>query len=545
MARHPARTTSRPDLGKLEHDLDALVVNLRAVVKRRKTGEKLFEVGAPWHRGEGLYLERTDSCKVIEINEAQLEPARAIREWIEARREGRPRRIALTFEGARGSGKTHVGLLAVWLIAIAFPGARCWLVSPANTRRDELDAITHRTIPIHWRRAWSQRDFTYTLPNGSTVVYIGADDEDALKQGGYEVCLLNEAQLMTVRAYVNAAAGIRNRDERPKGLLLLAMNYSTKPRGDWTDELLDNIDAGKVNAQRFVMDPALNQSIEADTKDEVDRLSRAASPELADVDAQGKRRRFDDLAAPAFKWAARELGGHVGEPPQIGWRNVTREATAKRSGNPKGYAAVCAADFQQRPGCVGVWFQIYEREDGKRVYVAEKFIGADGNEDDLARRIAEYAASQGLDARDVLIVADSTGRHQNAARTGSKPSHAILREWFFDVYSPQRIKVSGGFGISNPDVPDSLAQFADVCDENRLLVLPSEEWLITSLRKCKTKKRGYSLRLDDAKPGYSHAVDCCRYATWYFEPKRGPVKKPRFDHETFDELSKIRGFPSI
>src|SRR5690348_141450 len=141
MARTASRRSpSRDPLAQLESDVTSRVVDLRAVVKRRSTGEVLFAVGGRWDRADHCYLD--EPCKrgkVFLLNEAQIEAARAVGAWIEARRTNQQRPVELVFEGARGSGKTHVGVLAVFWIAIAFPGARCWLVPPANTRRREID----------------------------------------------------------------------------------------------------------------------------------------------------------------------------------------------------------------------------------------------------------------------------------------------------------------------------------------------------------------------------------------------------------------------
>jgi hypothetical protein len=187
-------------LEQLEGDATAWRLDLRIVVKRRATGEVLGEVGGVYDRVRGCYLEgeRAERGKVFWVNEAQalgevggmLEdgPISKILQWIEARRSGSPRVIELVLDGARGSGKSHLGVLAVFLIAVAFPGARCLLISPANTRREELATIVRDWIPRAWR-AWQERDLRYTLPNGSTVTYVGADDEDAREAKKLKVAL--------------------------------------------------------------------------------------------------------------------------------------------------------------------------------------------------------------------------------------------------------------------------------------------------------------------------------------------------------------------
>jgi hypothetical protein len=560
-----ARTVSSPTrprdpLARFEQDAGDRYEDLRIVVVRDATSEILFAVGARWDRAKGEYFGQAQRCKIIRLNEAQclgeegnnLEegPALEIKRWFEARQRGDERLGEIVLDGARGSGKSVLGVIAVFCIAVAFPGARCLLVSPANTRRHELEVIVKDFIPPRWR-AWSERDMTYTLPNGSTITYLGADDEDALKQGGFEVALLNEAQLMTSRAYVNATGGLRNLSGRPMGVLILAMNYASKERGEWTNDHLDKIEAGLRGAKHHKLDPALNGFVDENANDIAAGLARSVSPELADIDFSGIRKLLGNMAAPMFKPARIEFGGHVGKPP-ADWVEVTRHVTALKTGYDKGYARVIGADFQRRPGCVAVVFRLFRKPGSDAlVYWAERYIEArNGYEDELAMAIDEYLNGIGLTARDALVVADSTGRHQDALhQKGTKPSHQILREYYFTVVSPMRKLKQGGWGIGNPDVDDSVAQFNCVLMDDCFYVSDEadpNEFLITSLRKCKTKKRGGSIRLDDRPPGYSHPVDCGRYVTYYFEPRRGPsVPDGGFNRAAFDALAGTRlGFGS-
>lgn len=552
--RSTASSSIRPrdPLARFEQDTTSRFVDLRLVVGRKSTGEILFSSGGRWDRPTGRYLDQPAThCKQIWLNEAQClgepgrniedGPALAIKHWIDARKANSKRLIELVFDGGRGSGKSVLGTLAIFLIAIEFPDSRCWLVNPANTRRGEIQRIVRDFIPRQWR-AWAEKDLTYTLPNGSTIQYIGADDEDALKQGGYEVALLNEAQLVTSQAYANVVAGVRNVSGRPKGLLILAHNYAAKVKGEWTNDHLDKIEDGSLNAAHHKLDPKLNGFLDEGVVDDIDASIRSVRPDLADIDALGIRRRLGDFACAAFKPFQLDKGGHVGSPPEVGWTEVTRQLTAEKTDTKNGFAIIFGADFQRRPGCVAEAFRLWRREDKRTVYALQKVIIAGDNEDDLARLMDDYLGSLGLSARDALVIADSTGRFQNASHSkNTKPSHDILREWFFTVVSPRRIKTSGkGFSKGdNPLVEDSLAQFYDICQDSRFLVAPSEEWAIESHRRCKIKPRGGTIRLDDSKPGHSHPVDCSRYVTWYFEPRRGPLAPP-IDTQTADEIRKIR-----
>jgi hypothetical protein len=337
--------------------------------------------------------------------------------------------------------------------------------------------------------------------------------------------------------------------------LILAHNYAAKDRGEWTNDHLDKIEAGLINARHHRLDPNMSDSIEEGVVDDVDGLIRSVRPDLADLDALGIRKRLGQFAAAAFKPYPVASGGHIGSPPRSvtaidgtttvrGWPDITRRETGRRTATDDGFPIVVTMDFQRRPGCVATIWRLFEREDLKIVYHAQKVIVAGDNEDDLCRRVEEYLAKLGLTPRDALAICDSTGRFQNAAHTQlTKPSHDIVREWFFTVVAPRKIKRSGKLGNANPDVEDSLSQFYDLCKADRVLVAEGEdtEWLVESLHRCKTKKRGGTIRLDDSKPGYSHAVDTARYTTWYFEPRRGHVPiEPAFDRESFEALKDLK-----
>lgn len=524
MGRTASRSSprKRDPLGILEQDASERLVDLRLVFLRALDNEFLFEVGGQWDTVDEAFVTPRCRCKVFRVNEAQVESARAFGEWISARREGRARAAEIVLEGGRGSGKSVEAVMMVFAIAIAIPDSRCFLVSTANTRRGELERIVRDHIPRQWR-AWSQLDLTYKLPNGSTVTYLGADDEDALRQGGYEVALANELQLFTPTAYATLVAGIRNVSQRPKGLLVAAMNPATKDRGQWTNDHLDKIDAGELNARRFKLEPKLNQFLERGVVDDVDSLIRSVDAGLADADALGIRRRLGEIAVPAFQPTTIDKGGHIGTPFD-GWPDVTRTVTATKTKVDGGFTEAVGTDFQVRPHCCGLAVRFYRRGDGKLVYHPFNVILAEGREDDLA----EAMLDKGHEAKSALAIADSSGAYQNVQRVRNGIySHDILREYGFTVVAPVKKRdPRGTTGVGrNPDLEDSLAQLYNVCTEGRLIVHPKCAWLIESLRRCKVK-RGASVKMDDAKPGYSHIVDCLRYVIWWAEPPRAVAPAP-------------------
>jgi len=520
------------------NQLDALLRNrfldLCVQWRRKKTKELIFEVGGRWDRAGACFDGKSDRCKIHWITEAQVEAADAFGTWIDARRRNAKRLNEICLDGGWGSGKTHVATLAAWCIAIEFPESRCWMVPPVTTQRWEIDNIVKDWIPSSWR-LWEKAALSYTLPNRSSLVYIGAERDEKLSQGGAEVVFLNEMQAMTDRAYAHGAKSIRNVSGRPKGLLIVAMNPAVKERGQWTEDHLEKLDSHSLNGRRIIMDPALNSIVEEGTADEIDAMVASVRPDLAAA-GRGVHRRLGELAAPAFKPVPVAVGGHIGKPPEIGWFDATRQISSRLTGREQGYPDLVGCDFQMRPHCAGQPVRVYRREDNKQVYYAYSTILSDGNEDDLAEKVIEA----GFDPADALAVADASGAWQNTQRkrTGIY-SHDILREHGFSVVAPATVKSKKSRFFKNPDLDNSLAVLFDVCTEGRLLVDPDCEWLIEALRRCKVKRMSGRNRLNDEGKGYAHVLDCLRYVIWYCEPRRRPMK-PQFDAATFDRLSGVR-----
>ncbi len=509
-------------------------IDLKIIARRRKTGEDIFQVGGQWDTVENCFTdEQPKTCVVFLINESQVPAAIALGEWLKARTENTKRVVEMVLEGARGSGKTHLAALVIVCIAVAFPDARCWLVNPANTRRAEVDIIIRDHVPDEWLAGWSERDLTYTLPNGSTLQYIGGDDDEQLRQGGYEVCLLNEATLIRSESYAAAAGGVRNVSGRPKGLLLLAHNPATRTKGEWTGEHLQRIFAGEVNAKHFRLDPRLNDSIDSDVVDDVDALIRSVRPDLADADALGIHRRLGDLACHAFRaWSCDklvkiddvDLFGHIGDPGEIWFPDITRELTKAKLHTA--FSEVGGLDFQGKPHTCGLLFRFFRRGDGKTIYYAHTAALSPDWEQGLSERFYEI----GYDPREIVFIADSSGAWQAVDRSATrikKSSHELLREegWVVHpVTKPHDRKNRGTSGAGhNPDVGDNLSLLNDVVEDGRLLVSPSCTWLVESLRKGKLRHTAGRVFLDG---DYAHILDCLRYVIHYFEPARKrPMRK--------------------
>lgn len=534
-------------------------VDLGFELRREVTGEPLFTIGGRWELARQRFVGAPLRPHVQHLKESQFDAALALAAYMHARlaevgaesliqfpaggdvakeiarrdlaRVGRP--IFILFEGDRGSGKTHLCVLFQLMLAAALPKSRLWLIPHALPRRDELKIIVEEVCPAAWFD-WTERDLTWQFINGSTIQCVTGDDDDAARAGGVECAAQNEAHLQRCGVYTTAQAAVRNVRGRPPGVLALAFNPPLKERGEWTIDLIEGVVQGKANGWHFHMDARRNSLLKPKLLDDIETAIRLVDPRAADADSRGIQQRIGIIAMPGFCAWPREKtvvdrdgkphNGHVGRPPKIGWNEVTAAATRARLGAlapERGYPNVLGADFQMRPGCRATSFKLYERTDKRRVYYAERAILAGGGEEDLAEKIidAGYAPAE------TLIVADSSGAWFGAERKPEKYSHNVLREYGFAVVVPAhgRAATKSKTGIPrNPDVEDNLMQLLELCEDDRFLVSPDEEWLIECCRKCRLVWDSGRVRLDDAEPGYSHLVDTVRYVPAFFEPKRGP-----------------------
>ncbi len=525
----------RVPLEQLDADVEARLVDLCIDVRRETTDERLFFVGGRWDRTEDRYVEDARFCKTLYVKEAQLEVALATWAWIQARRSKSPRPIIIMADGARGSGKTHWCVLALFIIGVAFPKARCWVVNPANTRREEVQIIVEENIPSEWR-AWSEHHLQWTMPNGSTVQNVSGELPENVGQGGVEALVLNEAQDMQKAVYTRAMGAVRNVRQRPRGVMFIACNPAQRRKGEWTDDVAEGIRCTAINGQHFLLDPKKNSALEEGTLDEIEAAIRYVDPRAADADSRGIRRRLTDLACPAFRpWPSdrkvriedgREVEGHIGAPPDLGWADATVELTAKKT-RTKGYPQAGGTDFQGRPYCVTVIGKYYRIVGGplagKIGYYLTDVVTGNGHEEGLSDRLYDRQYSN----QALVLVADTSGHYQDVERHhDGQRSHQKLRDCGWHVEAPvePRHPEKSKYGVGrNPIVEESLAQLYEVMDEGRLRVDPSQRcaWIVESLKKCRVNRRGAKQVIDN-RDEYGHTIDCIRYFIWWVEPAPGP-----------------------
>ena len=180
-------------------------------------GEPLYVAGGQWDRVEKRYTGREpEHGAVYRLQESQVEAARWIAWWMTERKAGRPRDfVTLQIMGERGAGKTALAAVAMVTLLIEFPtlGNKTslgWMVSKAHTEQEELDREIAENIPSRWFR-YKAEDYQYQFVHGPTLTNVSAATEDKTKKGRVDFLLVNEAQKMSRRAYLNALARLSDR----------------------------------------------------------------------------------------------------------------------------------------------------------------------------------------------------------------------------------------------------------------------------------------------------------------------------------------------
>jgi len=549
---------------------------------RSHTDEVLFTVGGLWDNHLKLYVEPPDDRPlvphVVWLEEAQLDVGRAFARWLEAVRAGDMKRARLIMAGgARGSGKTWC-LAGVFIVAIAleFPGDWQFGVNLTNPQRKECIEAIEEVAPARWIREQSDdlRDPFTQFITRSTVGWISAQNPKRLRQAKLRIrhVLLNEAQDQAEKNFFNAIGAIRN----VGGLVSVATNKPSGEAGDWVAALWAAIEAGEVGHRGEVYEllNTLNTRVDQVALEDIGILIGAVSKEAADADMGRGMKISGSLAFKNFVALPMAKGGHIGDPPpkpMIGfgyWKDVTAERTAEKMNGGAGYDYIIGADWNKRPGIVGIACKLFEvvKEwpDGPRwkptpdsapvplsvgtvVLWACDQINCAGDETAFAEVLERKGYTphgKPVDGRRTfrsMIVGDGTGARQNAAHRWEDPaSFKIMKDEGWLVLPPTKTKKGKP---DNPLVKDSRAQMWDGFHRRQILVSPAlkepEEGfnsLIASLQRAKVTAKG---ALVD-KGGYQHAPDPLRYVWWLFGTHREPPAPQGIDTKTFDALRAIR-----
>lgn len=542
-------TTAR--LSELEGASDdaSRFVDICIIIRRRKTGENLLEVGGRWDRVDRKYVGEAKKAHVVLVNESQVELALALKEWLERRAAGDDREI-MHFAGVkRGGGKTHWFVVACAVVSVALPGAVIWAVSPTHSRRDEVERILRSQIPkaLGWWFWRGQPEFRFTFLTGSIMRLLSGEMPESVKQGGAEVIFINEAQDQERKVYSLGLPAIRNNDERPTGIMFLAANPPQRVKGEWVIDLVDKIKGGEIHGKYFDVDPHKNVSVEQRGLDKVEAAVVAVDPNAARADISGQWLPVGERAFPMWRAKQKVIEGLdlpplVGELPDLGLTDVTPHMLQRvgiiRSSN-RTYQFVIASDFQGRPHMASVAGRLFKRPDGKLLYYIENEFIARGDELDLSD---EIQGSGIFSPANAIIVGDASGAWQAGKdRKHEIASYKTLQAERWTVIAPADKKRAESQHAANPPVDRSLSQMYVVMRESRLLIHPRCTWLIKALEKCPLKRDG-ARPVIPATGGFSHICDCVRYFVARFEEKTfvAPVPTSKVPFTTASKAKGIR-----
>lgn len=493
--------------------------DLSLKLRRKKTQEILLRAGGRWDRLERKYIGPAPRCKVIDLEESQVEFAQWMAAWLDAKARGDDARERLVLAGGpRRSGKTFVATFAVVAAALAQPGTINWLISPTFQKRDELERLIKGWLPRGW---WKYRDapiYRFTLTNGSTIQLLSGDDPEALKRGGASVALLNEAQEFEVGALSYSLPAIID----DGGLMILAANPPRRLKGEWILALRDGIIDQSIPGGRYLaLAAGLNEQIDQAARSDVGAILSVIDPKAAVADDEGQWLPVGDRAYSRFdkKRNLVQLPNLVDIKTGKVVGDITAEWMRKRMG--RAFSTVGGVDFQASPWHCGVVARIFQgKTPTEPVYHIFDELLLDGFEEEF---LAEFTEKD-YDHTDFLWVGDASGQFQDGEHTRGRQSFTIFKKHGWRIEPPVKKQSNKGEFSKNPHVSDRVALVNKLLEQGRLLIDPiSCPRLAESIRECEMKMM-YNTR----KPGgiHSHITDALGYLLFFLEPRTKTYRKP-------------------
>ena len=476
-----------------------------------------------------------------------MELARSFARWLQAcRTDVAKRRRLIIGGGNRGSGKTWF-LAGVVLVAVAleWPGI---VADGGQSHRQAATGVSqvHRRGPaagIEWieRDVADFRDMRTEFLTGSTVQWLSGRSANTMRQAGLPIrhVFINEGQDQPEAVFINGISAIRNTG----GLVSIATNPPRSEQGDWTAALWSAIEAEEINGERFFVDNKLNRAVDQDALPDIAAMIRVVNREAAEADADGIFHLSGTMAYPAFSPLPVAKNGHVGEPPQLGYKDVTRKLTAEAVGGDFGYDYICGCDWQNRPGVLGAIIKIYEDARGELLLYAADVIGVRGVEPDFSQALfaAGFVPTHGMKGVPLLLVGDATGARQNAEHKWALPPSFTAMKSDGWIVIPPMYHWKNRTPL-NPLVRESRAQMHQLFDRRQIILSkkctePADGFapLTESFRRAKVGPRGGLIE----KGGYQHGPDTVRYVAWRFMPRPRPQTKP-VDATTIEAFAGIR-----
>ena len=529
------------------------------------TDEELAELGGRWDRQEKRWADTPHTRRaVVRIPRGsdQEQPARWICEWfrrwghggkgdhwhqrgtmLSGRAEAIEFRRAWTLMliGGRRAGKTTLSMLALLMMAVAFPGARAYAISPTQAETDELEQELVRMTPRAWARAHSQgagKSLQYRFANGARVIFISGHKPRGLKRGRMDIALYNEAQDQHHAGYKRLRGAIIDK----AGLVVLACNPPDAPVGRWVEEMYERARAQAIDKATRVL---LAQLFHLHGKHNPFVSAESLADMRAELDDVSARREVDGemgIALGDVVWHAFSATESVRAVPRH-FVDVTAEVTRREFGAPGGY--IVGMDFQQTPSMVAAVLKIFiDPDDEKREelpWVVDEVVLDKADEYQLIDALESQPRwtvegphpmetyrgwavpdEDRDEPRRCAVVMDASGFFQDGAHNKGKTSDLALRarKWTW-LYPPHKGSDRNPDIVERCKVTNRLLKAADsdegrVLGRRRLFFVPSALQVIESMKQWELRN-GVPYR----RSPYAHVSDGVSYPVFriYGKPK--------------------------
>lgn len=501
--------------------------DLQVAVYLPDTDRPIFRVGGRWDATAKRFAGPAATECAVHLTRAQASAWRPIQEWLtrylKARRavtsgvhatldaallaewDDRPPLFTLQLFGGRQGGKTHLAAVLVALVAVAIPGAACAIVSPIAKKTAEVLTILERfCLPAAWRQTVADE---IRMINGSLIGLHTGRVSDLKAMGPIEIGLLNEAQEQPKRNWTDLQGNTIAR----AGLVVLAQNPPRTNKGEWTQELYNEVKAGeKESAACCWIKPQDNQF-----------ASDLAIRHLASTMSEKERKRDvdGDMGVAPGETALHEWSDslHVIEWIPTTWVDVTPEVTRAVFG--QAYERIGGLDWDKGAGpsyTLGRLFRPHNAPPWERRLVIEHGATLRGlAEEELPSHLQELTDKYGrrlFELGRTIWVGDSSGRFQSTKRTYDEDDHP---SWARMQQAGFRLTAVDGRELRNPrrrdrfDLINSYVLGPKSGAPRVAMLAGSASEVIVASRKL--PRRGYDASRTSR---YAHLVDAWTYPAW-------------------------------
>jgi len=519
---------------------EAEFLDIRLDLVDEDTDRVICSEGGRWDARERAYSGAARRRAVIKLHRGQLPGARWLRSWMAAHRVRRAAPPAppdfdlvgtiddagpppdpaaaysCLFAGGRRAGKTHLGVAACVLYAVAFPDSLVWIVCPNEKDFEEVYDYLGSQLPSEWiKKELGAPWWRIELANGSRIVLRSAYDPVALKKGRVDFALINEGQRCKEKAFITVRAAVSDRG----GCVIVAANPPDTGDEPWVGDFAADVLAGRRLAHYVEFNPLLNPHID---RNALLALAREYDARTFEIEVLGRFLGRQD--AVIYNWIRAENERPV---PVLG--DCTGAYTKLRE--DRVFRQVVSCDIQTEPYIAATVWRFFgtPTDDEVLSWCVDEIVLEGGDEEDICEEL--YA--RGYMPDDTLIVCDASGKWQHSRRRAAdQPPPEWTGKGSFDLFhqAGYRFVVPPDRRMRrNPDVVERCRAFCA-----RVSNYHGDRRLFIDTNVCPQTARGIrrwsSVHGKPSRTQYeAHIGDAATYFAWRFFPRRFKSGKPARD----------------